>query len=504
MRPSEFSKRTVYFAVSGGIFVIMLILIPIIENVVREYILGQFALSVSADGEVVAVSGEAPGLMTTTTIRLIVNLFLIAKIILWMALVISFVRFITFLIFTTALRHTTQSEIVSLLKTVVSIVVYIVAFFIVFQSQYPNVQLAPLFTGSTILGIVVGLALQDTLGNLFAGIALQADQPFQVGDVISMSDGKDGVVEAVSWRGIKIRTFQDKLVVMSNSVMGKESVEVAPRDNLNARLVSFNTFYSASPSRTIQLVRDTVRQIPNVSPKIRPIVRIRQLGLNSVEWEVKYWPENYRKFNDTDALIRERIWYLFHRERIEFAHPVQTLHLESRGSTQTTDDYLSFTAERLLSIPIFSALSTDEIDLLANASRDRVFAPGEAIVNQGNEGNSMFVIIRGSVKVEILVGEQRKSIGVLRESDYFGEMSLLTGEPRTATVTAVEETEVIQINKTALKPIFEANPELVSMVYESIEERRALLRAEAENPVSKDVVEKTNVLRSIRRFFGLG
>src|SRR4029077_6647953 len=92
------------------------------------------------------------------------------------------------LIIKTAYRKSvSQSEISTLLKTVLSIVIYIVAFFIIFQSQFPGVELAPLFTGSTIIGIVVGLALQDTLGNLFAGLALQADQPFQVGDVINIT-----------------------------------------------------------------------------------------------------------------------------------------------------------------------------------------------------------------------------------------------------------------------------------------------------------------------------
>ncbi|MCV4770994.1 mechanosensitive ion channel family protein, partial [Escherichia coli] len=81
------------------------------------------------------------------------------------------------------------------------------------------------------LGIVVGLALQDTLGNLFAGIALQADQLFQVGDVISISNRGTGIVESVSWRGVKIRTFQGKLLVISNASLGKETIEVAPKNN---------------------------------------------------------------------------------------------------------------------------------------------------------------------------------------------------------------------------------------------------------------------------------
>lgn len=503
MPPSDLQKRTLFFVIFAGTIFLVLVLLPFVENVLKGYVLAQVGLGVTVDEQVVSIDGSDPSMAMVTLAELSLNLFRIAKILLWMALVISIVRFVAFLVFKTALRGSGQTEISSLLKTVVSIIVYIVAFFIVFQSQYPTVQLAPLFTGSTIIGIVVGLALQDTLGNLFAGIALQADQPFQVGDVVSMSNGSGGVIEGVSWRGVKIRTFQNKLLVMSNSVMGKESIEVAPKDNLNARLVFFNTLYTNSPAKTIQAVREAVRQVENVSAKIRPIVRIRGLGDNGIDWEVKYWAEDYTRFNDTDALIRQRIWYVFNREKLNFAYPTRTVIMQAASEEQTVADYLNVTAERLSRIPIFAPLSDDELNKLAQASKDRVFAPGESIVRRGQEGNSMFVITRGAVDVQILQGNEVKTINTLRETDYFGEMSLLTGEPRTATVVAVEETEVVQINKSALRPILEANPELVKAICDMIEQRRVLLNAEAEAESETEARKRSGVMASIRKFFGI-
>jgi small-conductance mechanosensitive channel/CRP-like cAMP-binding protein len=503
MAYSDLYKKAVYFVIFAGIVTLVLILLPFVEQALQNYVLSQFGLAISPDGNVVGTDGESPSMMTATTIGLIINLFHIAKILLWMALVISTVRFLSHLIFTTALRSSSQSEISSLIRTVVSIVVYIVAFFIIFQSQYPNVQLAPLFTGSTIIGIVVGLALQDTLGNLFAGIALQADQAFQVGDVVSISNRMGGVVENVSWRGVKIRTFQNKLLVLSNSVMGKETIEVAPRDNLNARIVIFHTIYTDSPSRTIQAVREAVRQVENVSPKIRPVVRMMNLGESGIDWEVKYWAEDYSKFNDTDALIRQRIWYVFNREKIGFPFPTRTVHMAAVPEKVTLDEYLNATSELLSEIPIFAPLSEEELEKLAAASKVRIYAPGEAIVRRGQEGNSMFVITHGAVEVQILIAGEAKTINTLRNSDYFGEMSLLTGEPRTATVVAVEETEVIQINKSALKPIFEANPELVKSVCDLIEERRLLLSTGVEEQEKDEKKREKGVLTSIRNFFGL-
>jgi small-conductance mechanosensitive channel len=501
MSAFEFRKKAVVFVLFAGIVLLILVLgMPFAETQVYGYFTGHYGITFTPEGTYVLPS-QRPGMLVETSVSLAVNLLRIVRILLWMALVISIVRFVGNMVLSTI--RGSQSEVSSLVRTVLSIIIYIVSFFIIFQTQYPDVPLAPLFTGSTILGIVVGLALQDTLGNLFAGIALQADQPFQVGDVVTMMNLQGGVVESVSWRGVKIRTFQNKLLVMSNTVMGKEMIEVAPRDNLNARIVFFNTLYVHSPSKTIQAVRDAVRQVENVSQKIRPVVRIRNLGDNGIDWEVKYWPEDYTKYPDTDALIRQRIWYVFSREKIEFAYPTRTVYMAEKREEATLVEYVNTVSEKLQQIPLFVPLGEEELERLAKASTTRVYAPGEAIVRRGQEGNSMFVIVRGIVKVQIPENDYQKTINTLRSNDFFGEMSLLTGQPRTASVIADEETEVIQIKKSALRPLFEANPHLMKAICDIIEERRTLL-------VSTQSEEETlgqaegGVLLSLRKFFGFG
>ena len=503
MPASEFQKRALVLLVFAAVVGLLLVLLPFLESLFQSYLAAQYGLIVTPEGKAVAGDGNMPGMMTETTISLVINLFHVAKVLLWMALVISLVRFVGNIVFATAFRGATQSEISSLVRTVISIIIYIVAFFVIFQSQYPSVQLAPLFTGSTIIGIVVGLALQDTLGNLFAGIALQADQPFQVGDVITISNRGTGVVESVSWRGVKIRTFQNKLLVMSNAVMGKETIEVAPRDNLNARSVNFSTLYLHSPAKTAQIVRDAVRQVENVSPKIRPVVRIRNLGDSGLEWEVKYWSEDYSKYNDTDAMIRQRIWYVLNREKIEFAFPTRTIHAERKPVKTSRDQYWNAASEQLQCVPIFAPLSDDELEKLAHASNTRVYAPGEAIVRKGQEGNSMFVVKRGAVKVQLPDGNGSRTINNLKANDFFGEMSLLTGQPRSATVVAEGETEVIQIRKDAIKPIFEDNPELMKTICEIVEQRRELLFPDEMPQLDAGPNEERGVLFAIRKFFGM-
>ena len=500
MPTSELQKKALVFLIISAVAITGLIALPVFEHWLQAVFFPPLGWQFDDNWKLTAMSASR-NLMAPTYVSLVEHFFRLLKVFLAMALVVTVVRFLAFLIFSR--RGEGQREISTLLRTVLSIVIYIIAFAIIFQAQYPGINLGSIFAGSAIFGIVVGLALQDTLGNLFAGIALQADQPFQIGDVVNINNRGTGVVEGVSWRGVKIRTFQNKLLLISNSVLGKELIEIAAKGNLSARTVQFSTLYANSPAKTIQVARDAVRLTENVSLKIRPIVRVRNLGDSGIEWEIKYWPEEYAKHNDTDALIRQRLWYAFQREKIEFSYPTRIIHVETKLQEMAFDEQVNAVTERLNNVEIFAPLSDEETERLAQSSRLRVYAPGEAIVRMGQEGNSMFVIIRGSVEVQILQSGKTTVINKLRENDFFGEMSLFTGEPRTATVVAVEETEVIRIAKESIKPIFEANPDLVSAIGEMIEERRELLNSLAEKSTETEELRQKGVLRSIRRFFGL-
>jgi small-conductance mechanosensitive channel len=505
MVPSKIRRKLVFFAGLIAIIGVFLIILSPVEEALQFYLYSHFNIEINSEGHLVTKGGINPPSPTVLTIlSLIVHLFHIIKIIFWMGIVIAVVRFFIFLIFGAALKKSSEHEIASILKTVVSIVIYIVAFFIIFQSQYPKVDLTALFTGSTILGIVVGLALQDTLGNLFAGIALQADQPFQVGDVVSISNHGTGIVESVSWRGVKIRNFQNRIIIISNSVLGKATIEVAPKDNLNARLVFFNTVYSAPPTKTIQIVRDVVQKVENVSSQIRPIVRIRNLAESGIDYEIKYWLEDYSKYNETDALIRQRIWYAFQREGIHFAYPTRTLYIENQSPQPDTTKTVSIAFERLSEVPVFEPLTDEDTRKLAEKAVVKVFPPGEPIVKRGQKGDSMFVIHRGSAKVQVREKGKVKVIRNLSEGEFFGEMALFTGEPRSATVIALEETEVLEIKKESLKPILEANPDLVERFGEIITRRQAKLQEITTDQPSSAQPQKKNIFNSIRKFFGVG
>jgi small-conductance mechanosensitive channel len=432
------------------------------------------------------------------------SLIKIPKLILWSILAFLGVRALNSVIFDFIFRIRRGYEAPTLVRNIFSLVAFTVLFLVTFNHFYSEVNLGALFTTSAIFGVILGLALQDTLGNFFSGISLHADRPFQVGDVIVVGQQKHtGVVEGVTWRAIKIRTFQNHVVLVSNSNAAKEAIEVCPRENLNARLVFFSTLYTDSPAKTIHVAREAVRDADNVSPKITPIVRIRNLGDSSIEWEIKYWLEDYAKYNDTDALVRQRVWYALRRSGLTFAFPTRTLHLERKVTTRpvTLEEQI---ADRLSAVDIFAPLSTEELRQLATATVGHVFAPGETLIRAGDEGSSMFVVHNGRVQVQVSENGRPRTVAVLTEGNFFGEMALFTGEPRTASVVAIEETEVLEIGHDAMKHIFETNPDLAESISWTIAERRASLAAGSQPAAQTSIEESAGLLNSIKRFFGLG
>lgn len=533
MKRSELTKRFFVFLIFTGVVLAVLVVLPFAEPILRGNVVDFFgrletpqsntenqtqptvsptadapsptpsSVAHTAPSPSAGVSAKETNKMGYTAGGLFDTFIKLFKIVLWLGLFIALIRLFNFLIFNNLLRSIGNSELARLIRNVITIILYIIALTIIVKSQF-NTDLTTFFAGSTIIAVVIGLALQDTLGNLFAGIALQADQPFVVGDVVNIPGKGNGVVESVSWRGVKIRTFQNKILIMSNAILGKEIIEVAPKDNLNARLVFFSTRYNDSPAKTVKIVRDLVRQCENVSPKIRPIVRVKNLGDNGIEWEVKFWLEDYAKYNDTDALVRLRIWYAFQREEIGIPFPTRTLEFKKDEAKEPVDTSQNTIFDRLAAVEIFAPLSEEETLRLAHAAVKRIFAPKESIVRAGEEGHSMFVVHSGSVN--ILVGEQgeMRNVSILHEGDIFGEMSLFTGEPRSATVTAAEETEVLEIGHSALKPLFVNNPDLAGSISKTIADRQLDLHAKKQEgaPPDSDVVS-SGIFNSIKKFFRL-
>ncbi len=396
MKRGQFKNNLIILLVTAAIVVLLLVLVFKLDTELRSLLQGIRADQIATFDNLIA------------GIRLL--LFGILSYII--------VRALNFLVFG-MFRLRRGFDAPTLVQNVFSIVAFTLLFFLIFTIEFPDANLGALFTTSAIFGVILGLALQDTLGNFFSGISLQADRPFQVGDVITVGTQRHtGVVEEISWRAIKIRTFQNHVVLINNSTAAKEPIEVCPRDNLNARLVFFNTLYSDSPAKTIHVVREAVREANNVSSRVSPIVRIRNLGDNGIDYELKYWLDDYATYNDTDALVRQRIWYAFRRAGLNFAYPTRTLYVERQTGARDRDG--GAIVERLAAVDIFAPLSQEETGILAQAAVRHVFAADELVIRAGDPGSSMFVVHHGRVQVQISENGKPRAVATLNEGDFFG------------------------------------------------------------------------------------
>ena len=380
-----------------------------------------------------------------------------------------------------------------LLREIVTIVLFAVLLAWAMSFVF-DTKVTALLAGGTVVAAVLGLALQETLGNLFAGIALHLEDSFEIGDVIRTGD-QLGVVEAVRWRGTRVRTFQNSIVIVPNSMLARERLEIFPRNNLNARVLQINIDYNVPPATALSVLTQAASHVDGVSSQVPAFARVGGFGDSSVHYEIKYHMTDYSQRDRIDADIRKAVWYALKRNQLPIPFPIRT-HVRYQPPVPHHEPDASEIADRLAGIDVLSPLPPDAHASIAAVARVHTFGKGETIIRQGGAGSSMFVVHEGTVSV--LVAESE--IARLGEGDVFGEMALLTGENRAADVVALTDVLAIEITKDALQPVLHAHPELADAISAKVSERRGSL--DSLKNASNDEAQRT-ILSRIRTYFGL-
>src|SRR5688500_38876 len=197
----------------------------------------------------------------------------------------------------------------AILRELVSIVVSLLLFAAVFSAVFQK-SVATFLTTGTVLAAILGFALQDTLGNLFAGISLHLEDSFEIGDVIKTAEYL-GTVEAVRWRATRIRTFNNNIVIVPNSVLARDRVEVYPRSNLNARVLSLSVDAKVAPVEVIGLLTRAAASVEGISRDVPCLARVVGVEESKVTYEIKYFTEDYSQRDRIDAEVRKAAWYAF-------------------------------------------------------------------------------------------------------------------------------------------------------------------------------------------------
>jgi small-conductance mechanosensitive channel/CRP-like cAMP-binding protein len=346
--------------------------------------------------------------------------------------------------------------------------------------------------------VVIGFALQDTLGNLFSGLAIQIEKPFRVGHWVTIA-GTDGVISEVTWRATKIRTKAGNFVVVPNSVVAKETITNYSEPTHETRLeIEVGAGYETPPNDVKTVIARALRGEPLLVATREPEILIADFAASAITYRVRVWTTDFAADMRVRDRVRSHIYYAFRRHGINIPYPIQVQ--IDQGPTAGEDQGR---AQLLDGVEIFASLDEAQRTQLATASRSLLFAAGQAIVREDESGATMFVLKRGEASVTL--ARTAGELARLREGAFFGEMSLLTGDTRSATVTAVTDCELIEIGAEAFRAVVLADASVVDRVSEAVARRRAELEQHrTTKSVDETVAEpqKTLVAR-VRRFLRL-
>jgi len=325
-------------------------------------------------------------------------------------------------------------------------------------------------TISAVGGVVVGFALQDTLGNLFAGLAIQIEKPFRVGQWVMVA-GFEGRVAEITWRATRLQTKSGTLIVVPNSILSKEAITNFSEPAEPVRLdVDVGVSYGVPPNDVKAAMHEALAGTPMILQDPKPEVLIAAFADSAITYRVRFWIADFAR----DGLAKDRVlsalYYILRRRGYEIPFPMQ-IQYERTEVPGRPPERTAFLEDIVRGVDMLAPLSDDERAALVAASAERLFGAGETIVREGASGSSMFVICSGRVRVTI--GPNRQEVATLEAGSCVGEMSLLTGDPRSADVSAASDCLLLEVTADTFRRIFLANPEVVGKVAAAVEERRA-------------------------------
>jgi small-conductance mechanosensitive channel/CRP-like cAMP-binding protein len=357
---------------------------------------------------------------------------------------------------------------------------------------------------STVAAAVVGFALQDTLGNAFAGLAIQIDRPFRVGHWISVGSFEGRVTE-ITWRATKLRTKAGNLIVVPNNIVSKEAISNYSEPEAPTRIfVEVGADSRVAPNVVRDAILAAMGRAPCVLKEPAADVMVSDFGASAIVYQARFWIADFATDGQARDQVRTAIYYEFKRREIEIPWPIQVQYTREAAPRRPAERRDRFT-RAIAAVPVCAPLGAEAHGVLADAADERVFAHGEVIVREGDAGTSLFIVADGRVSVSI--GSVAKAgpheVATIEAGGYFGEMSLLTGAPRSATVTARGDCTLLEIGGDTFRAWVINHPEVLERVAEAATTRRRELDVAKAAATSAPAESPATLVQRMRKFFGL-
>ena len=345
-----------------------------------------------------------------------------------------------------------------------------------------RVNLVGLAATSAVVTAVIGLAAQETLKNLFAGISLQVDSPFEEGDWIDLGS-TTGVVTSLRLMTTRVRGIDGSITVVPNSRIAVEGLRRFKPEEPVGQMIDVGLDYSLPPRQAIQLLQRTLQHNRKVLRHPTPKVWVSSFADSSISYRLLTWQASALELRQLKSSVLEQIWYALHRIDQSIPYPVRDVRTKPTPARLPSSDVTLEQKQSLLaSTEIFSHLDAHQLEMLAGLASCQSFAPGESVVRQGEPGDSLYLVVRGTL--EVFQGNANNSakplgrhVADLVTSDAFGEMALCTGEERSASVICKSECVLIEIERKHLLPLLEEQPQILETMGSIMAARRQQYRA---------------------------
>lgn len=406
-------------------------------------------------------------------------------------------------------RYVGGSEVPRIVRDLIQALLYVGVFLATLRAA--GVEPTSLLTTSALLTAVIGLSLQDTLGNLFAGLAIQLQHPFRVGDwiVYEATEQNMGKVVEMNWRATKVVTLDELEITVPNATLAKAALR---NYSLPVARVRRHVFveapYDRPPEQVIPELTDAARTVHGVLGDPPPSVIVSDFTDRGVRYDVRFFISDLDARELVAGQVRERLWYALQRLGIEVPVPQRVVRMFDYTEERLAHERQARVDDRdaaLRRVDFLRALPDEARHRLAEGSTSRLYAPDETVIVEGEHGDELFVVRRGEAVVE--VGRARREVARLGPGQFFGEMSLMTGEQRKATVRTLGETELLVIGKEALARVLQEQPDLAETISRILSERAAALSTKTTSPgeIEAEGSERESrvLLTRIKRFFSL-
>ncbi len=379
------------------------------------------------------------------------------------------------------------------------------------QLRYAGLNLSSLVTTSAVITAIIAFSMQDTLGNILGGLSLQLDKSVGIGDWIKVDDVSGRVIE-VHWRHTAVRTRNGEIVVLPNSLLMKGKFTIVGGENVPQwrRWVNFSVSNAVPPQRVIDCVERALGlcEIAHMSRQPAPSCVAMSFHEGLIDYSLRYWLTDPLHDDPTDSAVRVHILAALQRSGYSLAPPVLAVRLTQESSERDAkqrEDELALRRRTLKKIELFSHLSDEELAQTAASLTWAPFARGDVITRQGDVAHWLYVLISGEADVWYEApGHERRHLTTLPAGRVFGEMGLMTGEPRRATVTARSDAECYRLEKSAFERIVHARPELAEEFAHMLAERNQQLVVVQQGAAPQShAQQKAQLLASIRKFFRL-